>query len=166
MSNVLTDKQKRFCREYVIDSNGTQAAIRAGYSKKTADVQAVRLLGKVKVKNLVKELQQKVAGKLEITAERTIAEIARIAFGNVPSLFNQDGTLKKFSELTSDQIALFSSIESDEKNIGSKRTGITKKIKVWDKTKALEMLAKHFGLFEKDNAQQNIVLIPKKITHR
>lgn len=63
----LTEKQKRFCQEYVIDLNATQAAIRAGYSEDTADVQGSRLLGNVKVENLIKELQSDKSDELNIT---------------------------------------------------------------------------------------------------
>lgn len=63
----LTEKQKRFCQEYVIDLNATQAAIRAGYSEDTADVQGSRLLGNVKVENFIKELQSDKSDELNIT---------------------------------------------------------------------------------------------------
>jgi phage terminase small subunit len=65
----LTDKQKRFCREYVIDYNGKQAAVRAGYSEKTAQMQSSRLLSKDKVSNFIKELQNEHSEQLEITIE-------------------------------------------------------------------------------------------------
>lgn len=63
----LTEKQKRFCQEYVIDLNATKAAIRAGYSEDTADVQGSRLLGNVKVENFIKELQSDKSDELNIT---------------------------------------------------------------------------------------------------
>ena len=65
--NELTEKQKRFCQEYVIDLNATQAAIRAGYSEDTADVQGSRLLGNVKVSEYISELQENKADELNIT---------------------------------------------------------------------------------------------------
>ena len=65
----LTKKQEAFCREYVVDFNGRQAAIRAGYSKKTADEQASRLLTNVKVADRVKELTNEQSKRLEITAD-------------------------------------------------------------------------------------------------
>jgi phage terminase small subunit len=65
----LTDKQEAFCREYVVDFNGTQAAIRAGYSEKTANEQAARLLANVSISNRVKELREEHSEQLEITIE-------------------------------------------------------------------------------------------------
>jgi phage terminase small subunit len=65
----LTPKQERFCQEYVIDLNGTQAAIRAGYSKKTAKAEASRLLTNVNLLQRVSELQKKVSEKMNINFE-------------------------------------------------------------------------------------------------
>ena len=71
----LTDKQERFCQEYLIDSNATQAAIRAGFSPKTADVQGSRLLVNVKVASRLKELQEKQQNRLQITADKVLKDI-------------------------------------------------------------------------------------------
>jgi phage terminase small subunit len=76
--NKLTPRQKLFCQEYVKDLNATQAAIRAGYAKKDADVQGPRLLGYVGVKEEIKKRMQKVAEKNELTAESVMASIAEI----------------------------------------------------------------------------------------
>ena len=66
----LTNKQKAFCREYVIDHNGTQAAIRAGYSKKTANEQAARLLAKVSVKDYIARLEREMRVDTTMTVEK------------------------------------------------------------------------------------------------
>ena len=76
----LEPKQLRFCQEYVIDLNATQAAIRAGYSPKTAQEQSSRLLSKVMVQQKVLELQRPKEENLKITAERVLKEIAKLAF--------------------------------------------------------------------------------------
>ena len=65
----LNDKQEQFCKEYIIDLNATQAAIRAGYSEKTAEAQASRLLTNVKVSNRIQELKQKRSERTEIKAD-------------------------------------------------------------------------------------------------
>ena len=79
----LTNKQKRFAEEYLIDNNATQAAIRAGYAAKDADVQGPRLLGYVGVAEAIKHGQKKIAKKAEITAEMVVAELAKIGFADV-----------------------------------------------------------------------------------
>jgi phage terminase small subunit len=80
---ALTPKQEQFAREYVIDLNATQAAIRAGYSPKTAPAAASRLLTNVKVQELASALRAKTAEKLDITRERIMAEYAKLAFADM-----------------------------------------------------------------------------------
>jgi phage terminase small subunit len=80
MSDELNPKQKRFCLEYIKDCNATQAAIRAGYSKKTAKIIGCQNLTKLNIKNYIEELQRPIIKKHKITAERVIQEIASLAF--------------------------------------------------------------------------------------
>lgn len=94
--NKLTPKQEKFCQEYVVDCNATQAAIRAGYSKRTAHSSGPRLLENVGCKARIAELQEKTAKKLELTREDTIKkaieitelydEVARLAMLDDPTL--------------------------------------------------------------------------------
>lgn len=80
MSNKKPNpKQKRFCEEYIIDLNATQAAIRAGYSKKTAQEQSSRLLSYVMVKEYIKELKTDREESTKLTAETVVNAIAEIA---------------------------------------------------------------------------------------
>jgi phage terminase small subunit len=74
----LTDKQLRFVLEYMIDNNGTQAAIRAGYSPNTAESQACRLLRNAKVRAEVEKRKQRVAESLEIDLKWLIREAAEV----------------------------------------------------------------------------------------
>lgn len=76
----LTPKQERFCQEYIIDLNGAQAAIRAGYSSKDAHAQAARLSANVGIQKRIAELQQEKNKALDLKAEDTLREIARMAF--------------------------------------------------------------------------------------
>ena len=80
MNRKLTYKQKRFCKEYAIDFNATQSAIRAGYSKKTAYSQGQRLLKKVEIKNSIRKLENKHTEEVEITVEDILRELKKIAF--------------------------------------------------------------------------------------
>src|SRR4051812_5246742 len=75
MASALTPKQQRFVAEYLIDLNATQAAIRAGYSEKTAEQGAAQLLRNIKVRTAVDAAIAKRAGKLEITAEKVLRDI-------------------------------------------------------------------------------------------
>lgn len=142
-------KRERFCQEYVIDRNGLQAAIRAKYAAGSAKVTASRLLTDVNVRARIDELQVKVTDKLEITAERVLRETARLAFSDVRKYFNDDGTLRAFSDLDDDAAAALAGFESVEKAIPGE-AGMTeqvRKFKIWDKPAALGMLGKHLNLF-------------------
>jgi len=155
----LNDKQRRFAEEYVIDMNGKQAAIRAGYSPKTAEVQAVRLLGYAKVQTFISELRDKAAHRLQITFDDVLNQYRKLAFQDIRKFYNEDGTLKPIHELDDDAAAALAGVDVDE-IMGMSADGSivpvgqTKKIKRWDPIKALEAIGKHLGFFEQDNKQK------------
>lgn len=155
----LNEKQIRFCKEYLIDANATQAAIRAGYSASTAKQIGSRLLTNVDVKNYIKELQEKADNKLEITRERVLAEYSKIGFSDIRKIFNKNGTLKAIHELDADTAAAIASIEVYHIK-GIKTTSI----KLLDKTKALDSLCKVLGYNAAEkvetSVQGSVMLIP------
>ena len=79
----LTDRQARFCEEYLIDLNATQAAIRTGYSEKTANEQGARLLANVSVQEKIAELKAERSKRTEITQDSVIQELAAVARAEV-----------------------------------------------------------------------------------
>lgn len=142
-------KQARFVAEYLIDGNATQAAIRAGYSKKTAYSIGEENLRKPEIASAVAAGQAQQLEKAGITAERVLKEMGRLAFSDVSRLFNADGSLKALHQLTADDSACIAGLEVIIKNAeaGDGHTDKVHKIKVWDKSKNLEMLGKYLGLF-------------------
>ena len=144
----LTKKQTRFCHEYVIDHNGSQAAIRAGYSSAGASSMGSQLLANLKVKELVQELETKLQGKLEISAERVLLEIARLATFDPRKLYDADGNLIPIHKLDDDTAACVAGIEIiTHKDPLTK--AITKKYKIWDKNSALDKMKQRYSkLFE------------------
>ena len=82
---ALTEKQKRFVSEYLVDLNATQAAIRAGYSQKTADRIGAELLGKTWVAAEIQKEIKKREQRTNITQDRVLEELAAIAFARVKS---------------------------------------------------------------------------------
>jgi phage terminase small subunit len=86
---ALNPKQRRFVAEYLIDLNATQAAIRAGYSKKNADVTGPRLLGNVGVAAAVAAGTSKQLATAELTAARVLEEIRRLAFIDMRSILRR-----------------------------------------------------------------------------
>lgn len=144
----LTSRQQRFVAEYLICVNATQAAETAGYSKKTARTQGSKLLTNVDIAQAVATGQGKQLKSADLTAVRILEELRRIGLSDMRSFFTEDGNLKKLNELTEDQGACLASFEVIKKNAeaGDGHTDVVHKFRVWDKLKALEMLAKHFAL--------------------
>lgn len=146
---ALTDKKKRFCDEYLIDFNGTQAAIRAGYSEKTANEQAARLLANVSIQEYLNEKKKKLAEKSDISLEKVLNEYAKIAFTDIRLFYNEDGSLKNVHQLSDEAAATLAGVETDDlfEGYGEERKliGQTKKIKRWDKTKALDSICRVLG---------------------
>ncbi|CAG0969154.1 hypothetical protein PLCT2_01241 [Planctomycetaceae bacterium] len=138
----LTDRQERFCREYLVDHNATQAAIRAGYSRRSADVAGARMLGNDKVQNAINRLKLAQQQRLEITADRVLQEIAKLAFANLGDFVDvqEDGSIAvNFKKASKDQLAALQEIVVD---------GV--RIKLADKSRNLELLGKHLKLFSEN----------------
>ena len=103
-SDKLTDKQRIFVAEYLIDRNATQAAIKAGYSAKTARSQGQRLLTKVDIKELVDKRLSKLEEKAGLTAERVMREVKAIATSNIMDGLEYNPDTKEFTFKAPDQI--------------------------------------------------------------
>lgn len=143
----LPPRQQRFVEEYLIDLNATRAAIRAGYAPAAAQEQGSRLLSNAMVAAAIARAKAARAQRVAITADRVLQEIARLAFSDQRRLFNEDGNLKRPHELDDDTAAAVASIEIVTTERGEGAVEHVAKIKTWDKTKALDQLARHLGLF-------------------
>lgn len=117
----MNEKQLRFCEEYIIDHNATQAAIRAGYSPKTAGVQACELLKKPNIQEKIQELAEHVSTVAIATAEEVLEHFTKVMRGEV-----------------FDQV-----VKRDE---DGKVTKVDVVAKLSDRNKAAEALAKHYAL--------------------
>ena len=140
-SASLNERQRAFANEYVVDFNGTQAAIRAGYSAKTAKAQASRLLTNVDVQKAVRKAIDRRDRRTEITQDRILQELGRIAFAQTPDVVSvKDGTVKVEDTdlLSEDQTAAIAEIAQNAD--GSLR------VKMHSKTQALTLLARHKGM--------------------
>ena len=150
---MLNEKQKRFVSEYIIDLNAKQAAIRAGYSPKTAEVQASRLLSLVKVQTEIAKAMEDREKRTGITQDRVLAELSAIAFAKATDYveIDDDGAvkIKATASLTDEQKKAIAGIKEGANGI---------EIKLTDKTKALEMLSRHLGLFN-DKLNVNVEAI-------
>lgn len=154
---VEVPKRERFAREYVIDLNATQAAIRAGYAKGSAHVTGCELLKDPKVAASIATLQAQYAAKQGITAERVLAELAKIGFANMEDYLSttSDGDpFLDFSALTREQTAALQEVTIDDYVDGRGRNARdVKRIKfrLCDKRAALVDLGRHLNLFAADN---------------
>ena len=145
--SALTPKQQRFVDEYILDLNATQAAIRAGYSAKTADRIGPELLGKTWVAAAVDNAKQKREKRTEITADRVLEGLAAVAFGDLRTLFSDTGALISPSDLPDAAAKMLAGIEVSTVNRGEGDVEHVAKVKTNDRLKALELLGKHLGMF-------------------
>jgi len=156
----LNPRQERFVIEYLIDGNATKAAIRSGYSEKTAHVQGPRLLGNAAVSHAVRIKREKLAFKHDVTLERVVAEAATIGFANMGDYMRVGSNglpVLDWGKLTREQTAVVSEITVDQVD-GGEDAPVTNRVKfkLHDKLSALEKLGRHLGMFPKDGATVNV----------
>lgn len=147
----LNSKQARFVEEYLIDLNATQAAIRAGYSERTAQEQSSRLLSNVMVSEAVSKAMAARSDRTEITQDMVLRELAKIGFGDIRKLFSDGGSLLPVNELDDDTAACLSSIEITTRKVrggDDDEVEEVSKVKLWDKRAALVDIGKHLGMFK------------------
>lgn len=142
----LTNKQQCFVEEYLVDLNAAQAAIRAGYSKKTAHIIGAQNLSKLNIAKAITEAREKRSERTEITQDRVLKEIGLVAFGDLRKLFDDDG-LKKITDLTADEAAMLAGVEVVTAQQGEGPVEHIAKIKRNDKLKALELIGRHLKMF-------------------
>ncbi len=137
MVKELTAKQARFVEEYLIDLNATQAAIRAGYSQNQASVQGARLYANAKVRREIDKRRAALSDKAQVKAERVIEEIKHAAFFDPADLC--------FVSSADDIAALPERVR--RAIVGWKQTKEGFEIKLADKGRALDQLARHLALY-------------------
>ncbi|WP_010094391.1 terminase small subunit [Ornithinibacillus scapharcae] len=151
----LTEKQKRFVEEYLIDLNATQAAIRAGYSKKNADKIGPELLGKTRVTEAIEIAKKKRSKRTEITQDRVLNELAKVGFANITDFlsFSTAKTIVGYddNEPIVDYAHVVQMKDSDEID-GAVISEVQLKdgqlkFKLHDKMKALQDMGRHLGMF-------------------
>lgn len=144
-------KRETFVREYLVDLNATQAAIRAGYSARSAGAAGGRLLQDDKILAAINEAKVQRAARVEVTADHVLRELLKIASVDLAVLYDDNGNLKDIHSIPEDARKAIAGIEVDEiwEGRGEEReqTGVTRKVKLWDKPRALELLGKHLKLF-------------------
>lgn len=165
----LTDKQKAFAREYVIDGDASKAARRSGYSEKTAAAQGFELLRNPLVKAEIARLTDAKVERASIAADEIVEQLANIVRADITDVVSwgmaevedDEGlpvTMPDGTPVLRPHITVINSDRLDR----AVTTGIaevsmtdkgTFKVKMHDKAAAIEKLMRHLGMFEKDNKQ-------------
>lgn len=156
---TAAEHRRLFIEAFIANGgNGTQAAITAGYAASRAKQQAFRLMKMQDVKDALRERQDKLARKHELTTESVIAELSKIVHADPRRMFADNGTILPVKDWPDDVAGMVASVEVDELFDGTGKdrtwTGYTKKVKLWDKNSAIEKAMKHLGLFAEDNKQR------------
>ena len=148
----LTEKQQRFVDEYMIDLNATQAAIRAGYSVKTANEQGSQNLAKLSIQQAIAEQMAERSKRTGINQDRVVLELAKIALVKMTDIVDSQGRIK--SDASPDDLACIESVKykESESDTGS---SVEREVKIASKLKALELLGKHLGMWN-DKLDVNI----------
>lgn len=148
----LTEKQRLFVNEYLIDLNATQAAIRAGYSVKTADQQGSRMLANVKVQEEIGRAMAERSKRTGVNQDKVVLELAKIAFVKITDIVDEHGKIRP--DAAEDDLACIESVKYKESKIEA-GSSVEREVKISPKLKALELLGKHLGMWN-DKLNVNI----------
>jgi len=149
----MNHKQQAFVAEYLIDKNATQAAIRAGYSKKSAEWIGPQLLGKIHVKAAVDAGLAKHADKAGLSAELVFASLARELRFDPADLYDELGNIKPIHEMSADARKCLVGMETVQAG-NTDAPVMVQKVRWVNASQAREQAMKHLGMFEVDNKQK------------
>lgn len=138
----LTNKQKRFVEEYLIDLNATQAAIRAGYSVDSAREIGCENLTKPNIKQAIAVQMAERSKRTGVNQDRVLLEIAKMAFVNIDDVLNLS-TAEIKEDALKENLACIQSVKIKPNEFGTER-----EVKLYDKRANLELLGKHLGMFK------------------
>lgn len=149
----MLDQHIRFADKFFECLNATESAVYAGFAEATAKQEGWRLLQRDDVQEYLGKLRSEYTEKSGVSKQKVIAELARIAFSDIRNYYTGDNQLIPITDLDDDAAAALASLKIDELYNGEVTIGQMKEIKTYNKLDALEKLARHLGLYEKDNEQ-------------
>lgn len=154
----MTAKQKRFCEEYLIDLNATQAAIRAGYSPATARSVGNENLTKPDIRARIDTEMAERSRRTGVNSDRVVQELAKIAFVKATDIIDPNTATIRDSATEEDK-ACIASVKFKSSS-GETSDSVEREIRMCDKLKALELLGKHLGMFtDKVNVSGNVPVV-------
>lgn len=142
---ALNLKQQTFVQEYLIDLNATQAAIRAGYSPKSADVTASKMLAIAKIRDAVARAMAERSKRTGVCQDRVVQELARVAFLNPQDVVNMNSATVK-DDAKADDLVVIACVKNKTTFFES-GSAEEHEVKFCDKVKSLELLGRHLGMF-------------------
>lgn len=149
----LTPKQARFCEEYLVDLNATQAAIRAGYSVESAGSIGSENLTKPEIRARIETAMAERSKRTGINADRVLLELGKVAFVNPTDLIDPENGSVKDTASPEDRAAIAAiRVKQIPTECGM---GVEREIRMADKLKALELCGRHLGMF-KDNPEASV----------
>lgn len=152
----MTPKQARFVEEYLIDLNAAAAARRAGYSPRRSEMIGYENLTKPYIQAAIEAAQRERSARTGITADRVIAEIAKIAFADPRKVMTWGPcgvVLRDSAELTDDEAAIVSEVAETRTESGG-----SVKVKLYSKLDALEKLARHVGVYNHETSKDIVIV--------
>jgi len=158
----LTDREVLFLAEYLTDFNAPRAAAVVGYKTKYLKTTACRLVGAPHIQAAIKREITDRAQRLRATVDNTVRELGRLCFSDIGEIFDDAGNLKNPKDLPCEVRACIASIKVVKKKLtaGDSVVEYVHEIKFWNKPKALELLATHLGLLQKDQAERDAPDVP------
>lgn len=151
MESNLNARQQLFVIEFMKDLNATQAAIRAGYSAHTANEMGAENLAKPSIRLAIAEAVANRKERIQVDADFVLRELVALASVDLAAAYDENGNLKDIHDIPIEVRKAIAGVEVFEEyqGTGAEREyiGQTKKLKLWDRPKALEMLGRHLALF-------------------
>jgi phage terminase small subunit len=154
-------RHKLFVLEYLKDLNASQAAIRAGYSAKSARTKGYELMKNPDIKLAIESAMDKRAKRLDISADKVLQEMAKIAFSDIRSVLHWEGnsvTLVDASEIPENQARAIQEVTQRVTYDEDGNASTTFKVKMYDKMRSLEALGRHLGIFNEDKSRRPNVI--------
>lgn len=152
MEKKMTAKQKRFCDEYLVDLNATQAAIRAGYSVESARDIGCENLTKPDIQQAIAKAMAERSKRIGVNQDRVVLELAKIAFLKMTDVVDSNGKIR--DDATEDDLSCIESIKYKHSDTDTGYS-VEREVKTASKLKALELLGKHLGMWN-DKLDVNI----------
>ena len=148
----LTARQAAFVQEYLVDLNGKQAAIRAGYTASSSEVTASRLLRNAKVDEAIRAAQQARAMRVEVEQDRVLRELALLALSNVAHYhIDDDGLVTLADGAPEEAMRAVASLKRKRRvttdKDGRETVEVDTELRLWDKPGSIRMAGQHLGMF-------------------